>query len=137
MKKNLKIYFAGSIRGGRDKVNDYKLIVDFLEKYGVVLDKHVANPKLTSNGEKISEEEIYERDIKWINECDLVIAEVTNPSLGVGYEIAYAEKLNKKIVCIAEENINLSAMIKGNNNIILNTYNSISELEKLLLDYLK
>lgn len=137
MKKNLKIYFAGSIRGGRDKANDYKLIVDFLEKYGVVLDKHVANTKLTSKGEETSVEEIYERDIAWISECDLVIAEVTNPSLGVGYEIAYAEKINKKIVCIVEEGTNLSAMIKGNKNIILNTYKSINELEMLLLDYLK
>ncbi len=136
MNNNLKIYFAGAIRGGRDKVNDYKIIVDFLEKYGVVLDKHVADPKLTSEGENCNLCDVYVRDIDWINECDILIAEVTNPSLGVGYEIAYAEKLHKKVICICEENINLSAMIKGNRNIILITYKLVAELEEKLLQYL-
>lgn len=48
-----KIYFAGSIRGGRDKAEDYKKIVDILKKYAIILDEHVANPKLDSTGEKI------------------------------------------------------------------------------------
>ena len=132
-----KIYFAGSIRGGRDKAEDYKKIVDILKKYAIILDEHVANPKLDSTGEKISNEDIYKRDVNWLNECDLLIAEVTNPSLGVGYEIGYAERLNKKIICLHEEKANLSGMISGNPNLVLISYNKVEDLESKLKEYIK
>ena len=132
-----KIYFAGSIRGGRDKAEDYKKIVDILKKYAIILDEHVANPKLDSTGEKISNEDIYKRDVNWLNECDLLIAEVTNPSLGVGYEIGYAERINKKIICLHEEKVNLSGMISGNPNLVLISYNKVEDLESKLKEYIK
>ena len=81
--------------------------------------------------------EIYKRDVNWINECDILIAEVTVPSLGVGYEIGYAESLNKKIICLYQANENLSAMIKGNENITQISYNNIDELLTKLSVYFK
>lgn len=137
MNKNLKIYFGGSIKGGRSKVEDYKKIVDYLKTVGTVLDEHVAAPNLKSTGETIGPVEIYKRDVNWINECDILIAEVTVPSLGVGYEIGYAESLNKKIICLYQANENLSAMIKGNENITQISYNNIDELLTELSVYFK
>ena len=137
MNKNLKIYFGGSIKGGRSKVEDYKKIVDYLKTVGTVLDEHVADPSLKSTGETIGPVEIYKRDVNWINECDILIAEVTVPSLGVGYEIGYAESLNKKIICLYQANENLSAMIKGNENITQISYNNIDELLTELSVYFK
>ena len=124
----MKIYFAGSISGGRDNVDNYIKIVDCLSKYGDVLTKHVADKNLSSNGENNTPEFVYDRDTKWLNECDLLFAEVSTPSLGVGYEIAYAEKLNKKVICAYSSNIKLSSMIKGNKNLIVVQYNNINEL---------
>ena len=129
----IKVYFAGSIRGGREKAEDYKKIADFLEEYAEILDKHVVNPELKATGESLNKREIYERDIKWIEQSDIVIAEVTNPSLGVGYEIAYAEKLNKKIICLCEDTVNLSAMIGGDQYLDLILYSSVEELKDKLL----
>lgn len=137
MNKNLKIYFGGSIKGSRSKVEDYKKIVDYLKTVGTVLDEHVADPNLKSTGETIGPVEIYKRDVNWINECDILIAEVTVPSLGVGYEIGYAESLNKKIICLYQANENLSAMIKGNENITQISYNNIDELLTELSFYFK
>ncbi len=128
MSKNLKIYFGGSIKGGRSKAEDYKKIVDYLKTIGTVLDEHVADPNLKSFGESINSVEIYNRDISWINECDVLIAEVTVPSLGVGYEIGYAESLNKRIICLYQNNASISAMIKGNDNITHISYDDIDEL---------
>lgn len=128
MKDKNRVYFAGSIRGGRDKATDYKKIVDHLKQYSIVLDEHVADPTLTSKGENIDVCQVYQRDVKWIQECDMLFAEVTNPSLGVGYELAYAESMNKKIICMYEESINLSAMIGGNSNFILIPYSTMDEL---------
>ena len=77
----MKIYFSGSIAGGREKVNDYARISNELEKYGTILDKHVVDPSFSVKNEKLSPEQIYKRDVEWIDECDIVFAEVTVPSL--------------------------------------------------------
>lgn len=124
----MKIYFAGSIRGGREKVQDYIKIVNELKKYGKVLTEHVANPDLSASGEDMTPQEIYERDRKWLEECDIVFAEISLPSLGVGYEIAYAEKLGKKVICMYEQNKNVSGMIRGNKNFEMITYTKVDEL---------
>lgn len=124
----MKIYFAGSIRGGREKVQDYIKIVNELKKYGKVLTEHVANPDLSTSGEDMTPQEIYERDRKWLEECDIVFAEISLPSLGVGYEIAYAEKLGKKVICMYEQNKNVSGMIRGNKNFEMITYTKVDEL---------
>ncbi len=137
MKETLKIYFGGSIKGGRSKAEDYKKIVDYLKTRGTVLDEHVADPKLTATGETIESSEIYNRDVSWINECDILIAEVTVPSLGVGYEIGYAESLNKKIICLYQTDGSISAMIKGNKNIIQIPYKDVNELLSKLSTYFK
>ncbi len=137
----MKFYFAGSIRSGRDKLNVFIEINKILNKYGNVLDKHVASPNVFEIEKNNSEEDIYIRDINWIKECDILVAEASTPSLGVGYEIAYAESLNKQIICIYDENTNLTAMIRGNKNIKLIKYNDIDnmlyELEVLLKEAVK
>lgn len=124
----VKFYFAGAIRGGRDKVETFIKINDLLKKYGIVLDEHVANPNVNKLEQNISLEEIYTRDINWIEECDIVVAEVSTPSLGVGYELAYAENLDKPIICLYDENINVSAMIRGNKYFNLMKYKDDDEL---------
>ncbi len=135
MSRNLKIYFGGSIKGGRSKVEDYKKIVDYLKTIGTVLDEHVADPNLQASGESITSTVIYNRDVSWINECDILIAEVTVPSLGVGYEIGYAESLNKRIICLYQNDESISAMIKGNNSITHISYDDVDELLTKLSTY--
>lgn len=124
----MKIYFSGSIAGGREKVNDYARISNELEKYGMILDKHVVNPSFSIDNETLSPEQIYKRDVSWIDECDVVFAEVTLPSLGVGYELAYAESKHKKVICMYEKRKNISKMITGNINFIQIPYTNIDEL---------
>lgn len=113
----MNIYFAGSIRGGRGDQELYRGIIDLLQPYGEVLTEHIGDASLTSMGEGgITDEEIYERDLAWLKECDVVVAEVTRPSLGVGYELGIAEMLGKRILCLFREGEGhkLSAMVGGN-----------------------
>jgi 2'-deoxynucleoside 5'-phosphate N-hydrolase len=86
----MKIYFAGSIRGGREDSDIYLQIVSVLRRYGTVLTEHVADADLSVAGEQLSDQQIYERDLQWLRSCDCLVAEVTKPSLGVGYEIGKA-----------------------------------------------
>ena len=130
----MKIYFAGSIRGGRQDAEIYAKIVTHLKQKHEVLTEHVGDVNLSQSGEKnMTDAQIYERDCKWIEMCDCVVAEVTSPSLGVGYEIAYAEKLGKKVICLFNESKGnfLSAMLSGNKKIIIVKYSDLSVLERL------
>lgn len=124
----MKFYFAGVIRGDRKKLDIYIQINKLLEKYGEILDKHIINPNVNTIEENNSLEKIYNRDINWIKDCNILVAEVSIPSLGIGYEISYAESLGKRIICLCEEGTNLSAMIGGNKNIELIKYKDIDDL---------
>jgi nucleoside 2-deoxyribosyltransferase len=96
----MKIYFAGSIRGGRENQEWYAQIINELKKFGVVITEHIGSPSLDHLGERgVTELEIYRRDMAWLSEADVLVAEITTPSLGVGYEVAKAESLHKPILC--------------------------------------
>ncbi len=128
----MNIYFAGSIRGGREDKEIYFEIIKLLSKYGQVLTEHVGDKSLSDKGElNISEVDIYNRDIAWVNQSDVIVAEVTTPSVGVGYEIAYAEGKGKKIICLyrdIEGKKKISAMVAGDTNLNIKSYHRLDEL---------
>jgi len=126
-----KVYFAGSITGGREDADTYKLIIDKLKEKYEVLTEHVGDEDLSSMGEyQLDDEFIYNRDVAWIHESDFVFAEVTHLSLGVGYEIGYAEAHGKRVICFVNgSKVNrLSAMLTGNKNVECYVYHSIQEI---------
>lgn len=111
-----KVYFACSIRGGGD-TSHYVAILDAIKSAGAqVLSEIFVHDAIHLGGSPLPETEIYIRDTEMIREADIIIAEVTNPSLGVGYELAYAETLGKPILCLFDSasGRSLSAMIQGN-----------------------
>ncbi len=129
----MKIYFAGSIRGGREDAGVYGEIIKMLARHGEVLTEHIGG-SLSSFGESRKASDVYKRDLKWLNEADFVVAEVTQPSLGVGYEIAKAEEMGKKILCLYRpaEDRRLSAMIGGSSALMVREYQSPRELEDVI-----
>ena len=135
----MKIYFSGSIRGGRDDVHIYQEIISYLKQFGEVLTEHVGDNSLKSTGEiNKNNKEIHDRDLELLQESDIVVAEVTNPSLGVGYEIAKAIEYQKKIFFIYRkiENKEISAMILGSNDLLCMEYNNLESLKACLNPYL-
>lgn len=135
----MKIYFAGAIRAGRDDQKSYFKIIDLLKNYGEVLTEHVGGSLLTVDGENLPEQIIYERDMAWLKSSDVLVAEVTTHSTGVGYEIAYAEILKKKILCLYREGAEkkISGMIVGNKNLTVRTYKTIEDLADILQEFFK
>ncbi len=135
----MKIYFAGSIRGGHDDKNLYLEIINLLGKYGKVLTEHIGDKTLSAMGEDgLTDKYIYDRDMAWLNEADVVVAEVTTPSLGVGYEIGKMEN-NKPILCLYREQDGkrISAMIGGNENVKFEKYRTIQDLGLILAEFFK
>lgn len=125
----MKIYFAGSIRGGRDDREWYAAIIKHLALEHTVLTEHLGYESLTDKGEDLSVETIFSRDMDWVRESDVIVSEVTNPSLGVGYELGQAESMGKPILCLyrAQEGKRLSAMILGNSYPTIVIYEKIEE----------
>ncbi len=132
------IYFAGSIRGGRDDAQLYGELIDELNKYGNVLTEHIGNPNLDHSGEDLSDSRIHERDMEWIKQCDVLVAEVSTPSLGVGYEVGKAVTKNKEVLCLYREGADnqLSGMISGCPDLEVVNYNNPEEVKKDLADLL-
>ena len=136
----MKIYFAGSIRGGRDDADIYYQIINHLQQFGEVLTEHVGDNSISLKGENtLDDYQIHDRDIKWLKSSDIIIAEVTNPSLGVGYEIAMALNMSKKVICLykSQEGKRLSAMISGSKEINVIEYSNLEEVKKRLDDILR
>jgi len=117
MKSRLKIYFAGAISAGRERQPLYAEMVHFLETLGAeVLSAHVAKADVLEHESKLTAEEIFNRDMQFIESCDGMIAEVSRPSLGVGYEIATALSLWRPTLCLCEQEIFLTRMLTGNSH---------------------
>jgi 2'-deoxynucleoside 5'-phosphate N-hydrolase len=136
----MKIYFAGSIRGGRDDAELYHSLIQYLTKYGEVLTEHIGDKKLSSKGEgTLDNKYIHDRDMEWIMEADVIVGEVTQVSLGVGYELGRAVENGKKILCLyrPSEDKKLSAMIAGCREIVNREYNDLEEGKKIIDEFFK
>lgn len=127
----LRIYFSGSISGGREDQSTYRGLIRLLSRFGRVLTEHIGDAELAATGEDdMSDQEIYERDMEWLRAADVLVAEVSIPSLGVGYEIAQMEHLEKPILCLYREipGRRLSAMMAGNPRLVLHRYDDLDDV---------
>lgn len=117
---------------------EYKQIIALLKKSGHdVVSEHVASSKLEEAEAKRTDEEIFLSDIGFIDECDCLVADITVPSIGVGYEICYAVSKGKRVVCVYKEEASVSAMVLGNRRVTTVPYATMEGLEKGLALYLR
>jgi 2'-deoxynucleoside 5'-phosphate N-hydrolase len=136
----MKIYFSCSITGGRHDQPIYAALVeDLLVRGHNVLTAQLSSAEIMEEERVISPAEVYQRDVAWVNECDLLIAEVSTPSHGVGYEIALALHLGKPVLCCYQQNRPVSKMILGNDHPHLSVaeYQTVEELLKVSSDFIQ
>ena len=131
---NKNVYFAGSIRGGRVDAALYHRIISYIKKTDTVLTEHIgkSNISLTAQTRAV-DTHIYEQDTTWLRSSDLLITECTCPSLGVGYELAYAEAHNIPVFIFYDKTkSNLSAMLNGNTYFTIIPYETEEEIYPVL-----
>ena len=127
----MNIYFSCSITGGRDDQSVYEEIVRHLLSQGHdVPTAHLSSASVMDEEAVIEPRDVYLRDSKWVEECDALIAEVSTPSHGVGYEIALALLLGKPVFCCYQEGRKISKMILGNDHptLSISPYKSVYDL---------
>jgi 2'-deoxynucleoside 5'-phosphate N-hydrolase len=113
----VNIYFACSITGGRDFEPVYQAIIAALLADGhVVPTSHLASSEVMTLEAVVDPRDVYERDVAWIRNCEALVAEVSTPSHGVGYEVAYALSIGKPVLCIFKEGRRVSKMLTGNSH---------------------
>jgi nucleoside 2-deoxyribosyltransferase len=124
----LTIYFGGSISGGRGDVALYQQIVEALQADGHrVLAGAVAAEHVSAGGEALDSCAIFDRDVQWLAEADVLVAEVSTPSTGVGYEIGTARYRDGiPVICLYRPAYTkrCTAMVAGDREIVLIEYDN-------------
>lgn len=144
----MKIYFCGSITGGQRLIHLSQKIIKELKSMGhAVLTEHVGKVGIIKQYRKIHKDQaprmVFRRDMDWLkNETQLVVAEVSTPSTGVGYEISYAlEKLRIPVLALyrKDRKNKVSFMVLGNNNknLVIKQYQQINDIKTILKNYFK
>ena len=136
----MKIYFAGSIRGGREDAELYMQIIEYQKIFCEVLTEHVGDPSLTSLGDDgPTDRFIHDRDLEWLQASDVLVAEVTTVSMGVGYEIGRAVEAGKPVLCLFRPSggKNLSAMIAGSPQLKLVEYQNLSQVKTAIDQFIE
>ena len=135
----MKIYFGCSITGGRQDEAVYRQLVGFLLAEGhEVPTAHLSGPDAIAREALIPPREVYDRDLGWITGCDALVAEVSTPSHGVGYEIAVALGMGKPAICCYQQGRRVSKMITGNSHprLRLLAYRTPAELVEGVREFL-
>lgn len=126
----MNIYFACSITGGREFEPVFQAIVNALLADGHdVPTAHLAAASVGEMERIIVPAEVYTRDVAWIRAANVLVAEVSTPSHGVGYEIGFALGLGKPVLACHRRDRGISKMVSGNpdTNLVVRQYDDPEE----------
>jgi len=136
----MKIYFGFTVAGDRSSIDAARRIVGLLQERGhEVLTEHLVHDNAWSQDRLMPAQHVYERDMKWLEQCDLFLAEVSGSSFGLGFEAGYLLGGSSKRVILFYKRViadKISLLITGNSypNCILVPYTDV-ELEKFVSDH--
>jgi len=131
----MKIYFGFTVAGDRSAVTTARRLVELLESMGhEVLTRHLVSDDAARMDRAITPQAVYDRDMNWLRQCDLFIAEVSGSSFGLGYETGYVlGSSQKKAVLFYRRDAapRISLLITGNThpNCRLAPYSDPGEIE--------
>jgi nucleoside 2-deoxyribosyltransferase len=135
----MKVYFGFTVAGDRSSVATARRLVELLEGMGhEVLTSHLVSDGAAQMDRAITPRAVFERDMKWLGECDIFIAEVSGSSFGLGYEAGFVLGSSAKKAILfyrRDAEARISLLITGNNhpNCRLVPYSEPQEIETHLL----
>ena len=117
----MQIYLACTVRGDRGAIAGLRSLVTALEAAGhTILTKHLLEDNVEGAESTLTERAVYDRDIAWLEACDLLIADASGSSFGVGFEVGYvlgrADRTDQRVVLLyrADRRDRISRLIIGN-----------------------
>jgi len=133
----MRIYLACTVRGDRGGVAAGRAICERLQRGGHdVLTTHLLADNVETAEAALTERQVYERDLDWLTTCDVLVAEASGSSYGVGFEVGYvlgrAAVSGQRVVLLYDRGRRgaISRLITGNCDAACTTfgYGSIDEL---------
>jgi nucleoside 2-deoxyribosyltransferase len=117
----MMVYLACTVRGDRGGVGAARRIAARLEAAGHrILTSHLLDDDVDQAESSLSSEAVFERDLRWLDACDLLVAEASGSSYGVGFEVGYilgrAATTGQRVLLLydAARGSSVSRMISGN-----------------------
>jgi nucleoside 2-deoxyribosyltransferase len=119
----MQIYLACTVRGDRGAVTALRSLVEALERGGhTILTKHLLDDGVDTAEAALSEADVYARDVEWLDSCDLLIADASGSSFGVGFEVGYvlgrSDRTHQRVMLLyrADRRDKISRLIAGNHH---------------------
>jgi Nucleoside 2-deoxyribosyltransferase len=134
----MKIYFGFTVAGDRSSIDTARKVVHQLEEMGhEVLTRHLVSDNAWEADRSIRPQDVYRRDMAWLGQCELFIAEVSGSSFGLGFETGYLlGATSKKVVLLYRRDVEhrVSLLITGNThpNCTLVPYATVQEVEQFV-----
>jgi nucleoside 2-deoxyribosyltransferase len=134
----MKIYFGFTVAGDRSSLAAARRMVHLLENLGhEVLTRHLVSDNAGESDRRLGPREVYERDLAWLCQADVFVAEVSGSSFGLGFEAGYVLGGTQKQVVLlyrSDTESRISLMITGNTHprCTLVPYSDIGEAEDFL-----
>src|SRR6202795_1788219 len=134
----MKIYFGFTVAGDRSSMMAARKIVELVDQMGhEVLTRHLVEDNAWEEDRLITPKEVYLRDMKWLEQCDLFMAEVSGSSFGLGFETGYLLGATKKKVILfyrRDVETKISLLITGNThpNCTLAPYSNVTDVESFI-----
>jgi nucleoside 2-deoxyribosyltransferase len=86
----MRIYLGCTVRGDRSTLDTVRHIASRLTAAGhEILTTHLLQDDVEGAERARTDQDIYARDLAWVEACDILVAEASGSSYGVGYEVGY------------------------------------------------
>jgi 2'-deoxynucleoside 5'-phosphate N-hydrolase len=125
----VNIYLACTVRGDRCAIDSTRALAATVESLGhTVLTSHLLSDDVELAESKLREAEVFERDLAWLAQADVLIAEASGSSFGVGFEVGYflaiAKGTGRRVLLAydATRRDKVSRLIVGNSHPNCTTY---------------
>jgi len=138
----MKIYFGFTVAGDRSTVDIARRIVEWLEARGhQVLTRHLVRDDARERDRQLTPRAVFDRDMKWLGDSEIFIAEVSGSSFGMGYEAGFVlGSSGKRAILLhrADAAGRISLLITGNGHprCTVAAYQSFEDIEKTLANFL-
>ena len=118
---SLRVYLACTVRGDRAGLDAARAVRGWLEERGHdVLTTHLLADDVDRAESRLTERQVFERDLAWLDAADVLIAEASGSSYGVGFEVGYvlgrASASGQRVILLhrADRAALVSRLITGN-----------------------
>jgi nucleoside 2-deoxyribosyltransferase len=117
----MRIYLACTVRGDRGGVEAARAVAARLKQHGhQVLTTHLLDDRADEAESALTEQQVFRRDLEWLSGCDVLVAEASGSTYGVGFEVGYvlgrAGQTHQRVLLLydAARRAAISRLIPGN-----------------------